>query len=69
MLYAISAYVPVLWHMRGGSLNAGAALITVLMVVGLIGNLAGGRMGDNMGRRRIVGLAMILAVLAMAGFF
>lgn len=68
MLYAIVTYVPELWHTRTGNLNAGAAFITVLMVVGIVGNLAGGRLGDFMGRRRIVSGGMVIGVLAMAGF-
>lgn len=68
MLYSISAYVPVLWHAKGGSLNTGAAFITVFLVVGIIGNLTGGRLGDRIGRRRIVAVGMTVAVLSMVAF-
>lgn len=32
LLYAISAFVPILWHAHGGSLAGGAGFITVLML-------------------------------------
>lgn len=68
LLYAISTFVPLLWHARGGSLTGGAAFITTLMVVGIIGNLGGGRLSDRIGRRRLVVVAMALGVLAMVLF-
>ncbi len=68
LLYAISTFVPLLWHARGGSLTEGAAFITVLMVVGIVGNLAGGRLSDRFGRRRLVIAAMALGVLSMVAF-
>ncbi|HET7412164.1 MAG TPA: MFS transporter, partial [Pararhizobium sp.] len=58
LLYAISTFVPILWHDRGGSLVGGAGLITTLMMVGIIGNLMGGRLADSGHRRPIIGAAM-----------
>jgi len=68
LLYAISTFVPLLWHARGGSLTGGAAFITVLMVVGIVGNLGGGRLSDRFGRRRLVVGGMALGALAMVAF-
>jgi FSR family fosmidomycin resistance protein-like MFS transporter len=68
MLYTIITYVPVLWHAHGSSLNAGAAFLTVLMVVGIIGNLGGGWLSDHLGRRRIIAAGMGLGILSMIGF-
>lgn len=68
LIYAISTFVPLLWHARGGSLTEGAAFITTLMVVGIIGNLGGGRLSDRIGRRRLVVVGMALGTLAMVFF-
>jgi FSR family fosmidomycin resistance protein-like MFS transporter len=68
LLYAVVTYVPVLWNERGGSLAGGAGFITVLMIFGLLGNLAGGRLGDRSGRRRIIVLGMSVAILSTVGF-
>lgn len=61
MTFAVITFIPVLWAAHGGSLTAGASFITVLMVVGVIGNLAGGRMADFSGTRPILVAAMLLA--------
>ncbi|MGH8128269.1 MAG: MFS transporter [Gammaproteobacteria bacterium] len=68
LLYTVVAYVPVLWNEQGGSLAGGAGFITILMISGLLGNVAGGRLGDRGGRRRVIALGMALAVLSTAGF-
>jgi FSR family fosmidomycin resistance protein-like MFS transporter len=38
------------------------------MIFGLLGNLAGGRLGDRSGRRRIIVLGMSVAILSTVGF-
>ncbi len=68
LLYAVTAYVPVLWNQRGGSLAGGAAFIATLMLVGLIGNMTGGHLGDRGGRRRVIAIGMMIAVLGMIAF-
>lgn len=66
--FAVITFIPVMWAARGGSLTAGASFITVLMVVGVIGNLAGGRMADFSGTRPILVGAMLLASLFLLLF-
>jgi len=68
LLYAVTAYVPVLWNQRGGSLVGGAGFLTTLMIVGLIGNLIGGHLGDRGGRRRVIAIGMVITVLGMGAF-
>ena len=68
LLYGVSTFVPILWHQHGGSLAGGAGFVTVLMLVGLVGNIAGGRLGDGGGRRAAIGAGMTIAITAMIGF-
>lgn len=49
-LYALVTYIPILWHQRGGSLVGGASIITTMLVVGIVGNLWGGHLADEIGR-------------------
>ncbi|HET6655669.1 MAG TPA: MFS transporter [Gammaproteobacteria bacterium] len=68
MTLSVVTFLPVLWHQRGGSLTGGASFITVLLLVGIIGNLGGGRIGDRIGRRPVIIAAIIAAVALLAGF-
>ena len=68
LLYAVTAYLPVLWNQRGGSLAGGAAFLTTLMIVGLIGNMTGGHLGDKGGRRRVIAIGMLITVFGMVAF-
>jgi FSR family fosmidomycin resistance protein-like MFS transporter len=67
-LYEISTVAPLIWHQQGGSMVAGASLVTVLIGVGLIGNLLGGTLHDRWGGRTVVLASSALTVLAMLGF-
>ncbi|MHB8253046.1 MAG: MFS transporter [Acidiferrobacter sp.] len=63
LLYALVTFLPLLWHATGGSLVAGASLITVLLTVGVIGNISGGLLADRFGRRFVlVGSSLFSAV-------
>lgn len=68
MLYGVVTFVPLLWHEQGGSLTTGASFITVIMLVGIIGNLGGGKMSDHIGRRPIVIGGIIGAVILLIAF-
>ncbi|MEJ2287777.1 MAG: MFS transporter [Deinococcales bacterium] len=57
-------FVPILWHLRGGSLVGGASIVTTMLVIGVIGNLAGGHLTDTLGRRPI----LLLSAVAMSVF-
>lgn len=63
-IYAASAFIPIVWHLRGGSLVSGASIITVMLVVGVIGNLYGGHLADQLGRLSVlVGSSVATAAL------
>ena len=63
-LYGVITYLPILWHQRGLSLTEGAALITVLLLVGIVGNFGGGHIADRIARRpMLVGCSVLSALL------
>ncbi len=61
--YAMATFIPIMWHLRGGSLVGGASIITTMITVGVIGNLWGGHMADRLGRRPI----LVASAVAVAG--
>lgn len=67
-IFGASTFLPILWHVRGRSLTSGATLITVLLVVGVVGNLVGGHLADRIGRRLILTMSSLAAAILMAVF-
>jgi len=70
-IFGAVTFIPILWHLRGGGLVAGASIITTLLVVGIVGNLAGGHLSDRLGYRGplvVTSLAgaLLIALLPMA---
>jgi len=68
MIFGVVTYLPVLWHSQGHSLIESSGLITVLLVVGVVGNVAGGHLSDHFGRKRVILTAMVLGTLVMVLF-
>ncbi len=60
--YGLVTFIPLLWHLRGGSLIGGASIITTLISVGVVGNLAGGHLVDRFGRRPVVLLSSVVVI-------
>lgn len=67
-IFGLVTFIPLLWHDRGGSLVAGASLLTTLLVVGIPGNLAGGWLGHRVSPRLWIGLSSLLAALLVSVF-
>ncbi|MDA3922066.1 MAG: MFS transporter [Salinisphaera sp.] len=63
VIFALVTLMPLIWAAQAGSLTVGASLITVVLVVGIIGNLGGGWLSDWMGSRVI----LVGSLLATAG--
>jgi FSR family fosmidomycin resistance protein-like MFS transporter len=61
--FALSTFIPIVWHLRGGSLVSGASIITVMLVVGVIGNLGGGHLADQFGRLSVLVSSSIATAL------
>ncbi len=68
MIMAVVTFVPLMWTDAGGSLVVGASFITVMLVVGVIGNLGGGRLADRVGRRPVLFLGMVVSAAMLAAF-
>lgn len=67
VMFTLITFLPLWWHARGGSLVGGAALISTLLVTGIIGNLGGGHLADHIGRARVLFGATLLSTLLFAG--
>lgn len=67
-MFGVTTFLPILWHQRGHSLTVGASMITVLLVVGIIGNVGGGHLADRIGRRSILFVSGLLSA-ALLGLF
>ncbi len=67
-MYGISTFAPLLWQQRGGSLVAGAGLVTTLVGVGIAGNLTGGLVADRWGRRPVLAGSALLGAAMLALF-
>jgi Arabinose efflux permease len=66
-IFSATTFLPLLWHVRGHSLVDGAATITVLLIVGIVGNVGGGHLADRIGRRPVlVGSGLLGAALLVA---
>jgi len=62
------AFIPIMWHLRGGSLIQGAGILSTLLITGIIGQIAGGTIADKWGRRHVltassVAMLVLLPVL------
>lgn len=62
--FGLATFIPVMWHVRGGSLVTGASIITSMFVIGVIGNLWGGDWADRIGRRPV----LVVSALATSAF-
>ena len=67
-IFGAVTYLPILWHQRGHGLTEGAALITVLLLVGIIGNVGGGHFADRIGRRPLLLGSSLLGAILLALF-
>ncbi|HEY5336272.1 MAG TPA: MFS transporter [Mycobacteriales bacterium] len=62
--FALVTFIPLLWRSRGGTLVAGASIITTMLLVGVVGNIGGGHLADRIGRRPVL-VASAVATAAL----
>ncbi|MGH9417970.1 MAG: MFS transporter [Terriglobales bacterium] len=68
MIVGVSAFVPLWWEARGGRLVTGAALITTMLVVGIVGNFGAAVLAERLGRRAVVAAGTLLSCVFLALF-
>ncbi len=68
MILSVVTFVPLMWTQAGGSLVAGASFITVMLVIGVVGNVGGGRLADRIGRKPVLVSAMVISATMLAAF-
>ena len=61
----VTTLVPLLWRHHGGSFILGASLVTTMIGIGIIGNLAGGLMRDRYGSGMVLWVASIAGTLLL----
>lgn len=66
--YGLVTFIPLYWHLKGGSLVGGASIITTLLSVGVIGNLGGGHLADRYGRKLVMIVSSVFIVLLVPVF-
>jgi len=68
ILAVITTYLPLFLREAGGSLWASGAALTVVELAGVAGALAGGHLGDRLGRRRLIAASMALTPMLVVAF-
>ena len=68
MIFSLVTFMPLIWVEAGGDVTVGASLLTVLLVVGVVGNLSGGWFADRFGTRRILMATMAMATVLLGLF-
>lgn len=74
-IYGVVTFLPLLWREQGGSLVTGAAMVTTLVGVGIVGNLTGGMAADRWGRLPVLAassslsLLLVVALIAARGIW
>lgn len=67
-IFGLVTFLPIIWAQTGHDLTEGAALITVLLVVGIVGNVGGGHLADRIGRRPVLFGSSLLGALLLIAF-
>ncbi len=62
----VTTLVPLLWRDHGGSVILGASLVTTMIGIGIVGNLAGGLMRDRFGSATVLWGSSIFGTLLLA---
>lgn len=65
VIFSCVTILPLMWATQGGSLTVGASLITVLLGVGVIGNLGGGWLADRVGARPMLVLSLMACAVGV----
>lgn len=67
-IFGLTTFLPIYWLHQGGSLVTGATSITVMLIVGVIGNVGGGHLADRIGRRPVLIFSSLASCLLLVAF-
>ncbi len=62
----VTTLMPILWHGSGGSLVLGASLVTTMIGIGIVGNLAGGLLRDRLGSSVVLWGSSVAGLVLLA---
>jgi MFS transporter, FSR family, fosmidomycin resistance protein len=66
LFYGLNTFIPLYWiNVLHQSKAAGGTALAILATAGVIGNLAGGRLSDRIGQRRMIVLGFVLLALSL----
>lgn len=69
LFYGLNTFIPLYWiHVLNQSKAAGGTALAIMATAGVIGNLAGGRLSDRIGQRRMIVLGFAMVALCLPGF-
>jgi FSR family fosmidomycin resistance protein-like MFS transporter len=68
VIFGSIAYLPTLLVQRGMDLFSANALLTLMLLVGVAGQVAGGAASDRSGRKETILVGMAATILFLAGF-
>lgn len=66
VMLGVSTFMPLWWRAHGGSVVTGAALVSMFVGTGIVGNLAGGALSDRIGAGPVVWSAAFLTLVLVA---
>lgn len=67
-IFGLTTFLPVYWIHQGGDLVVGASAITLMLIVGVIGNVGGGHLADRIGRRPVLVFSSLASCLLLVAF-
>jgi len=69
LFYGLNTFIPLYWiHVLNQSKAAGGTALTILATSGVIGTLAGGRLSDRLGQRKMIVLGFAVVSLCLPAF-
>jgi len=68
MVVGLQVYLPTYMHLKGASLRMAGASLSILEIAGVIGALTSGTLSDRLGRKTVLGGAILSSALLMVLF-
>jgi FSR family fosmidomycin resistance protein-like MFS transporter len=69
LFYGLNTFIPLYWiHVLNQSKAAGGTALAIFAAAGVVGNLAGGRLSDRLGHRRMIVVGFAAVSLCLPAF-